>query len=103
MKNKKIIGKLCLLLLLACLTFVIYTPSVFAVQYDGSTEIIAHIETSSAETAQNSSDSAPYDDNDISTGDIATACVVISFILFVISALVIFLCNKNYSLKNKNT
>lgn len=61
-------------------------------------EVIAHIETAPAETTQPATDSGstvPPDNGSISTGETVSACVVISLLLLIISALVIYICNKN--------
>ncbi len=72
--------------------------TVFAVHSDGSTEVIAHIESTTAEATDTVVDdniiSVTYDETDISTGYIISGCVIIAFLLLVISLVVIYLCRK---------
>lgn len=97
MRNNKIIKALCLIFLSVCLAFAAYTPPASAVQYDGSTEVLARIETASSEATQPTADgSSPAyaDDSDVSTGDIAFGGIITALVLFLFSALVILVCNR---------
>ena len=100
MKNNKGFRVVCLLFL-GYLIFVISSVSVFAIQNDGSTEVIAHIETLPTEATQPVTDSTnssvTYDESTVSTGDIISGCAIISFALFVLSILIIFRYNENGS------
>ncbi|MGN0459375.1 MAG: hypothetical protein ACI4HL_00510 [Ruminococcus sp.] len=61
-------------------------------------EVIAHIETAPAETTQPATESGSGvvpDNGSVSTGEKVSACVVISLMLLIISALVIYFCRKN--------
>lgn len=70
--------------------------TVFAVRSDGSTEVIAHIEATTAEATQTvtNDNSIPvtYDETNISTGHIISGCIVIALLLLLISMLIIYLC-----------
>ncbi|MGN0462948.1 MAG: hypothetical protein ACI4HZ_10970 [Ruminococcus sp.] len=66
-------------------------------------EVIAHIETAPAETTQPATESGstvPPDNGSVSTGETVSACVVISLLLLIISAFVIYICNKNGKTKS---
>lgn len=70
--------------------------TVFAVHSDGSTEVIAHIESTAAEATQtvthDNNIPVTYDETEISTGQIISVCVVFALLLLLISMLVIYLC-----------
>lgn len=106
MKSKKVLGKLCLSLLFACLTFLLSVPWVSAAQYEGSTQVTARIETSSQtapEEPDAGSTSVPEEDN-VSTGDRAMISMVISLLCFGASAAAMaVLCSKKPKRQNETT
>ena len=99
MKRTKTIKYLFLLFIAVSSILFISSITPSAVRNDGSTEVIAHIETSPTEATQpsadNNSSSVPCDENDVSTGDMSSGDILFLLILILISALVIFLCSKN--------
>lgn len=105
MKKTKINKCLCLLFITVCSILFIIPLTDFAVYADGSTKVIAHIETAPTETIQtvttDDSSFAAQDKSNVSTGDIASDRFVIFLILLMISVLVIFFGNKKHSLKKK--
>lgn len=104
MRHSKIIRVLCLLALSVCLVFATYIPSVSAAQYDGSTEVLARIETSQSEATQPVTEGGGFvsdDNNHVSTGDIIFGWIIVSFVLFIFSALVI-LCSKKRTKAGNN-
>lgn len=89
-----------MLFVTVCSILFMTSLTAFAAHTDGTTKVIAHIETSPTETTQpvtdDSSSSVSNNDGGILTGDIIFVSVIISCILLLVSGLVILLCNKNH-------
>ena len=87
-----------MLFVTVCLILVMTSLTVFAAHTDGSTKVTARIEVTSTATTQlvtdGDSNSDLQDESNISTGEILSVLVIISFILLVISVLVIFVLKK---------
>lgn len=99
MKKIKIKNSLCLLLVTVCSIFFTVSLTAIPTNADGSTEVIARIETISPETSQptaNTDSYEPQDINNISTGDSLPVYVAISLLLFTISVLVIYFYGKKH-------
>lgn len=101
MKKTKINKCLCLLLVTVCSILFIISLNDFAVYADGSTKVIAHIETSQAETTDDSESSVVQNESNAETGDTIYADVIIILFLIVIAQLVIFFCNDKHGLKKE--
>lgn len=105
MKKIKIEKCLCLLFAVASLTILMTSLTVFAAHTDGSTEVIACVETAPGETTlpdTNDNSSDLQDESNVLTGEAVYACAVIALFMLMISALVIFLCINNKSIDKDN-
>lgn len=105
MKKIKIEKCLFLLFAIASLTIFVTSLTVFAGHTDGSTEVVARIETTSSETTNtdtNDNSSDLQDDSSVLTGDTVYIYVVITLFVLIISMLVIFLCINNKSIDKEN-
>lgn len=101
MKKTKINKCLCLLFITVCSILFISSLTDFAVYADGSTKVTAHIETSQAETTDDSDSSVVQNDSNVSTGDTLYFDVIIILFLIVIAQLVIFFCDDKHGLKKE--
>lgn len=106
MKNIKINKCLCLLFVVVFSILYLTSLTVFAAHTDGSTEVVARIETVPNETTHPDTDNSSsdmQDESNFSTGDAVSVGVIIALFTLIISTFVIFLCinNKSVDIKNK--
>lgn len=94
----------CLLLVLIAVCSVIFAASItsYAAKADGSTEVIARIETVSEDSTQavtdNTDVSVPDDGTSILTGDITSGFIIALFLLMTAAFIVLYL----FAQKNKH-
>lgn len=84
------IGKcLCLLFVIVLMLFTTSMTTFLSYTNNGSTKVIAHIETAPTETNSESNTVVAQDNNSTSTGDVTYFYVSVSLLLLMISILVI--------------
>lgn len=106
MKKIKICKCLCLLFAIVLTLFTTSMTTYLSYTNNGSTKVVAHIETEPHGTTQpftdNNNDFVTQDESDVSTGEVLSICFII--VLFLISIIVIFICsNSHFQKKKKQT